>query len=197
MEVDALKLASNQHHPVWDLGWDACRQHKARQLVLHKYERIFVLQLIPNNLKHHDDFGWAWCVWGNTDLRILKKLCESFQYGPNLDKMPYTFTFFTGYMIGRRLEFLEEGFHEYDLVKVYILTRIVNPQQAIHFMHTVQSHHNTCLFGCSFFEYKLYCVANKYRCQFGNRGHFGVHISDQLRLNRHVFLNIVHLVCFD
>lgn len=197
MEVDVLKLAFNQHHHSLGSWLDACRQHKARRLVLHKYERIFFLQLTPDNLKHSDDFRWAWCVWENTDLRILKKLCESFEYGPNLDKMPYTFTFFTGYIIGRRLEFLEEGFHEHDLVKVYILTRIVNPQQLMHFVHTDQSHHNTYLFGCLFFEYKLCCVADKYRCQFENRGHVRVHIFDQLRLNRHVFLNIVHLVCFD
>ena len=97
--------------------------------MLHKYERCFCPAAYTQQLKPSDDFRWAWCVWETTDLRILKKLCESFEYGPNLDKMPYTFTFFTGYIIGRRLEFLEEGFHEHDLVKVYMLTRIVNSQQ--------------------------------------------------------------------
>jgi hypothetical protein len=58
---------------------------------------------------------------GQSDLRTLKKLCESFEYGSNLDRMPYTFTLQTGYIIGRRYEFLEEGFFEYNIVKVSII----------------------------------------------------------------------------
>lgn len=61
------------------------------------------------------------------ELRKLRVFCESFQYGGPEERLPYCFTLLTTFIANRgSLEFVEEGMHEYEdmkvTLKIYIYT---------------------------------------------------------------------------
>lgn len=49
MEVDLSKLASNQHHQDWDLGWMRADNTRQGDKCYTSMRDVFVLQLTPNN----------------------------------------------------------------------------------------------------------------------------------------------------
>lgn len=48
----------------------------------------------------------------------LKQFCELFEYGGSGEHLPYTFILFTTFIIDRKIESVEEGFHELQDFKV-------------------------------------------------------------------------------
>lgn len=56
------------------------------------------------------------------EMRKLRVFCESFQYGGPEERLPYCFTLLTAFIANRgSLEFVEEGMHEYEDMKVTVL----------------------------------------------------------------------------
>lgn len=54
-------------------------------------------------------------------MRKLRVFCESFQYGGPEERLPYCFTLLTAFIANRgSLEFVEEGMHEYEDMKVTV-----------------------------------------------------------------------------
>jgi hypothetical protein len=48
----------------------------------------------------------------------LKCFCELFEYGGSQERLPYTFTLYTAFIVDREIESVEEGFHELQDLKV-------------------------------------------------------------------------------
>ena len=48
----------------------------------------------------------------------LKRFCELFEYGSSKERLPYMFTLLTAYLVDRKSESVEEGFHELQDLKV-------------------------------------------------------------------------------
>lgn len=46
-------------------------------------------------------------------MKKLKHFCDLFEYGGAQDSLPYTFSLFTAFIVDRKIEIVEEGFHEF------------------------------------------------------------------------------------
>lgn len=54
----------------------------------------------------------------HVEMKRLRLLCESFEYGGPEGRLPYTFTLLTAHMPNRETEWVEEGMHSYPRLKV-------------------------------------------------------------------------------
>lgn len=45
-------------------------------------------------------------------MKKLKRFCELFEYGGSKDRLPYTFSLSTAFIVGYKTDYVQEGFHE-------------------------------------------------------------------------------------